>query len=155
MQLHLGSCVCVYFNEEYQMKLTMNRTQQPLMPHRFYQVLEKELADVDPKGANAITLNFRDPDYCADNGGYHPVEVRLEKQADHWRLVYVTDFAFRGSPYPELVKDIDICFNSKQVYSLFSGWIGEKECRELITMFTDNFVAYVEIGVYQVSISLD
>ena len=129
------------------MKLIINRNQLPLMPNRFYQVIEKELADVDPKDANAITLNFRDPDYSAEDGGFHPVEVRLEKQQEHWRLVYVTDFAFRGHPFPELVKDIDICFNSKQVYSLFSGWIGERECRALIDLFTQNFAAYFDMGV--------
>lgn len=25
----------------------------------------------------AVTINFRDPNYSADAGGYHPVEVRL------------------------------------------------------------------------------
>ncbi|MCP3128809.1 DUF2787 domain-containing protein [Shewanella sp. KJ2020] len=137
------------------MKLIINRNQLPLMPNRFYQVIEKELADVDPKDANAITLNFRDPDYSAEDGGFHPVEVRLEKQQEHWRLVYVTDFAFRGHPFPELVKDIDICFNSKQVYSLFSGWIGERECRALIDLFTQNFATNFVMGVYKVKVSLD
>lgn len=137
------------------MTLTIKRNQLPAMPDRFYQVIEKELANVDPKDANAITLNFRDPDYSAEDGGFHPVEVRLEKQQDHWRLVYVTDFAFRGHPFPELVKDIDICFNSKQVYSLFSGWIGERECRALIDLFTQNFVTYFDMGVYKVKVSLD
>ena len=137
------------------MTLTIKRNQLPTMPDRFYQVIEKELAEVTPKDANAITLNFRDPDYSAEAGGFHPVEVRLEKQQDHWRLVYVTDFAFRGHPFPELVKDIDICFNSKQVYSLFSGWIGERECRSLINLFTQNFAAYFDMGVYKVKVSLD
>ena len=136
------------------MTLTIKRNQLPAMPDRFYQVIEKELANVDTKDANAITLNFRDPDYSAEAGGFHPVEVRLEKQQDHWRLVYVTDFAFRGHPFPELVKDIDICFNSKQVYSLFSGWIGENESRELITLFSQNFAIYYEMDVYRVHIKL-
>lgn len=137
------------------MTLTIKRNQLPAMPDRFYQVIEKELADVDLKDANSITLNFRDPDYSAEDGGFHPVEVRLEKQQDHWRLVYVTDFAFRGHPFPELVKDIDICFNSKQVYSLFSGWIGERESLGLIKLFSDNFVSYYQMEVYQVEVSLD
>lgn len=137
------------------MTLTIKRNQLPAMPDRFYQVIEKELANVDPKGSNAITLNFRDPDYSAEDGGFHPVEVRLEKQQDHWRFVYVTDFAFRGHPFPELVKDIDICFNSKQVYSLFSGWIGERESQGLIKLFSDNFVSYHQMEVYQVEVSLD
>ncbi|MGR3971808.1 DUF2787 domain-containing protein [Shewanella sp. 1180_01] len=137
------------------MKLIINRNQLPTMPNRFYQVIEKELANVDPKDANAITLNFRVPDYSAEAGGFHPVEVRLEKQQDHWRFVYITDFAFRGHPFPELVKDIDLCFNSKQVYSLFSGWIGERESQGLIKLFSDNLVSYHQMEVYQVEVSLD
>ncbi|MCL1145385.1 DUF2787 domain-containing protein [Shewanella marinintestina] len=137
------------------MTINIARNQTPKMPTAFFTLLERVLFNTHPNNSNAITLNFRDPDYSADNGGYHPVEVRLEKQQDHWRLVYVTDFAFRGSPFPELVKDIDICFNSQQVYSLFSGWIGEREARELVSMFCDNFIAYQEMGVYTIHIQLD
>lgn len=137
------------------MTFTIQRNQQPAMPERFYQVIEQALANLDPKDVSAITLNFRDPDYSSETGGFHPVEVRLEKQQDHWRFVYVTDFAFRGHPFPELVKDIDICFNSKQVYSLFSGWIGERESQGLIRLFSDNFVSYYQMEVYQVEVSLD
>ena len=137
------------------MTINIDRNQTPKMPTAFYPFLEQVLSNTHPNNSNAITINFRDADYSADNGGYHPVEVRLEKQQDHWRLVYVTDFAFRGSPFPELVKDIDICFNSQQVYSLFSGWIGELEARELVSMFCDNFIAYQKMGVYTVEIQLD
>lgn len=28
----------------------------------------------------AVTLNFRDPDYSVERGGYHPVEIRLVHQ---------------------------------------------------------------------------
>lgn len=28
----------------------------------------------------AVTLNFRDPNYSAERGGYHPVEIRLVHQ---------------------------------------------------------------------------
>ncbi|MEC4727875.1 DUF2787 domain-containing protein [Shewanella sp. D64] len=137
------------------MSIQLDKAQVPKMSRAFYQLLEQQLQSLATKEANAIMLNFRDPDYSAENGGYHPVEVRLEKQQDLWRLVYVTDFAYHGHPYPELVKDIDICFNSKQVYSLFSGWIGELESRELVSMFSENFIAYQEMGAYTVYIQLD
>ncbi|OEG75174.1 hypothetical protein BEL05_02655 [Shewanella colwelliana] len=137
------------------MTINIDRNQTPKMPKPFYSLLERVLSNTHSNSSNAITINFRDPDYSADNGGYHPVEVRLEKQQDHWRPIYITDFAFRGGPFPELMKDIDICFNSKQVYSLFSGWIGEREARELIAMFCDNFIAYQKMGVYIVDIQLD
>jgi hypothetical protein len=31
-----------------------------------------------------ITFNFRDADYSAELGGYHPVEIRLVKADDQW-----------------------------------------------------------------------
>lgn len=133
------------------MTIQLNKAQVPNMPRAFYQLLEQQLQHLDPKEANAITLNFRDPDYSAEKGGFHPVEVRLEKQQDHWRLVYVTDFAYHGHPYPELVKDIDICFNSKQVYSVLSGWISQQEGQGLVNLFSSNFVAYHQMGAYQVA----
>lgn len=34
--------------------------------------------------ATALTLNFRDPDYSPELGGYRPVEIRLEKRAGSW-----------------------------------------------------------------------
>ncbi|MCU8002294.1 DUF2787 family protein [Shewanella sp. SM96] len=39
--------------------------------------------------------------------------------------------------------------------SLFSGWIGERECRALIDLFTQNFATYFDMGVYKVKVSLD
>jgi hypothetical protein len=114
-------------------------------------LLTQELLNTSPKDANAITLYFRDPDYSPERGGFHPVEVRLEKQFDRWRLVYVTDFAFHGY---ELIKDIDICFNSKQVYSSLGGWINHDEGEELIELFSDNFISYHHMDVYQVQVAL-
>ena len=50
---------------------------------------------------------------------------------------------------------IDICFNSKQVSSLFSGWITERESQGLIKLFSDNFVSYYQMEAYQVQVSMD
>ena len=133
------------------MTISIDTNQRPAMPISFYQLLTQELLNTSPKDANAITLYFRDPDYSPERGGFHPVEVRLEKQFDRWRLVYVTDFAFHGY---ELIKDIDICFNSKQVYSSLGGWINHDEGEELIELFRDNFISYHHMEVYQVQVAL-
>lgn len=136
------------------MNININKSQVPKMPESFYQVIEQELAQLSTEEhCNAITLNFRDPRYSADRGGFHPVEIRLEKQQEHWRLVYTTDFAFHGQPFPELVKEIDICFNSKQVYSVYSGWLSENEGIELIKLLAVNFHTYYQMGVYKVDVS--
>ena len=34
------------------------------------------------ENSEAVVLNFRDPTYSAENGGYHPVEIRLENDGD-------------------------------------------------------------------------
>lgn len=106
-------------------------------------------------GAKAVTLNFRDPDYSPEAGGFHPVEIRQEKQATSWQLVYITDFAYRGRHTPELIKEIDVCFSIKQVYHFLAGWLNAREGKELLALFISNFVEYYNTGCYQVTITTE
>ena len=106
-------------------------------------------------GAKAVTLNFRDPDYSDDAGGFHPVEVRLEKQATSWQLIYITDFSYQGRHTPELIKEIDMCFSIKQVYHFLAGWLNAKEGKELLDLFISNFVEYYNTGCYQVTVTTE
>lgn len=106
-------------------------------------------------GTKAVTLNFRDPDYSPEAGGFHPVEVRLEKQATSWQLVYITDFSYQGRHTPELIKEIDVCFSIKQVYHFLAGWLNARESKELLALFISNFVEYYNTGCYQVTITTE
>lgn len=47
-----------------------------------------------------FTINFRDSEYNCDAGGYHPVEIGLEKDqgSSHWCLLYITDFCHCSFP---------------------------------------------------------
>lgn len=139
------------------MKLNFNEVQGFPVPAKLYQLINQSLAGTSvPNNAfNAITLNFRDPDYSADTGGYHPVEIRMEKQNELWQLVYITDFSYQGGPFPELVKEIDVCFISKQVFNLFIGWLQNRNAKELLTLFVNNFIEYYINDCYQVSVSFD
>lgn len=139
------------------MAITLDRTQAPAMPAAFYNLLDTVLSNTTHPNVNthAITLNFRDPDYSAKSGGFHPVEIRIENHDLRWQLVYVTDFAYRGNPYPELVKVIDICFRSKQIYSLYGGWLNERESIEMLEIFIGNFIEYQSLEVYDVQISFE
>jgi len=139
------------------MKLNFNDVQGFAVPENLFQLINTELADkTTPANTfNAITLNFRDPGYSPSTGGYHPVEMRLEKKNELWQLAYITDFSFQGSPFPELVKEIDICFFTKQVFSLFCGWLQNKNAKELLGLFIENFIEYYSMGSYQVSVSFD
>ncbi|KHM46195.1 hypothetical protein PL71_15070 [Pseudoalteromonas distincta] len=105
--------------------------------------------------AKAVTLNFRDPDYSPEAGGFHSVEVKLEKQATSWQLVYITDFSYQGRYTPELIKEIDVCFSIKQVYHFLAGWLNAREGEELLALFISNFVEYYNTGCYQVMVTTE
>jgi len=58
---------------------------------------------------DGIVINFRDPDYDAETGGYHPVEIAMDGAG---QIIYITDFSYVGQPpYSELVKEIDFDFS--------------------------------------------
>jgi hypothetical protein len=139
------------------MKLNFNEDQGFPLPAKIYQVINQSLADIATpnEGIKAVTINFRDPDYSAETGGYHPVEIRMEKQNELWQLVYITDFSYQGSPFPELVKEIDVCFISKKVFNLFIGWLQNPNAKELVSLFIGNFIEYFTNDCYQVSVSFD
>lgn len=139
------------------MKLNFNKAQCFKLPYDFYQIIETEFNndDSDKNTITAFTLNFRDEDYSVETGGYHPVEIRFEKHDNKWLCVYITDFSFSGGPYPELVKEIDVCFNSKQIFSLYGGWLSNREGNRLLTLFINNFIEYYSSGSYTTKISFD
>ncbi|MEI6894005.1 MAG: DUF2787 family protein [Colwellia sp.] len=136
------------------MKLLFKRELCFAMPEAFYTLLNNEVikAGVKPE-VTTIILNFSDPTYSATNGGFHSVEIMLTKQSSIWALSYATDLAYHGAPYPELVKEIDVCFTAKRVYHLYGGWLNKRESAELAALFIDNFIEYYKMGVYTVEIS--
>jgi hypothetical protein len=140
------------------MKLTFNRSQCFSVPDELLSILNTTLSTIDSPDLNTtgIIFNFRDDDYSADRGGFHPVEIRLSKQNEQWQFEYITDFSFLGHPYPELVKEIDVCFNTNKVYQLFIGWIeNNADADELVNMLLTNFVSYVGMSVFTVTVSFD
>ncbi|GJA17012.1 DUF2787 family protein [Aeromonas caviae] len=102
--------------------------------------------------AVAVILNFRDPDYDPDRGGYHPVEIRLINQGETWCLDYVTDFGYVGQVYPELEKIIDISWSQNYVWFNLTGDLSLREGRELYRLWETNFLSYHAGGVYTISI---
>jgi hypothetical protein len=135
------------------MKLNFTKDQGITVPLQLHSILNFELAKVEMPDSSfcALTFNFRDPNYSADTGGYHPVEVRIEKHNDLWHFIYITDFSYQGYP-AELVKEIDVCFESKQIYSLYGGWLNQRDAMELVKLFIANFVEYHEMNAYNTKI---
>lgn len=94
------------------------------------------------KNEKSVTINFRDPNYSADDGGYHPVEIRLENEGDGWRFCYITDFCYVGSGYmAELAKDLDFDFDTGLFQNLF-GTYPIEQAIEIFQVWESNFVYY-------------
>jgi hypothetical protein len=102
----------------------------------------------------AVTINFRDPNYSADDGGYHPVEIRLENEGDGWRFCYITDFVFVGSGYmAELAKDLDFDFQAGIFQNLF-GTYPIEQAIEMFQIWESNFVFYTTISkVFSINVT--
>ena len=94
----------------------------------------------------AVTINFRDPNYSADDGGYHPVEIRLENEGDGWNFCYITDFCYVGSgSMAELVKELDWDFDAGVFNSLFGRYPIEQAI-EMFQVWESNFVYYAMVS---------
>ncbi|MCE9685834.1 DUF2787 domain-containing protein [Shewanella sp. AS16] len=102
----------------------------------------------------AVTINFRDPDYSPQHGGFHPVEVRLEKQAQQWCLCYITDFCYVGQgDYWELAKEVDFDFGCGLFQSI-NGVFTLETATEIYQLWEQNFLCYwQELEVFEVNVS--
>jgi hypothetical protein len=101
---------------------------------------------ISHKNEKAVTINFRDPSYSADEGGYHPVEIRLENEGDGWRFCYITDFCYVGSGYmAELAKDLDFDFDAGVFQNLF-GTYPIEQAIEVFQVWESNFVYYAIVS---------
>ncbi|MCW8349325.1 DUF2787 domain-containing protein [Vibrio sp. ZSDZ65] len=120
------------------------------LAHRLTQ--DDELADslVD---ADGIIFNFRDASYSAEKGGFHPVEICLNKHSDGaWHYSYITDFAYIGNHYPELERGLDFDFSRGEWFTHHQqGWASIKEdsaAKELYQLWEHNFLAYMAMEAY-------
>ncbi|HCG5526160.1 TPA: DUF2787 domain-containing protein [Vibrio parahaemolyticus] len=106
----------------------------------------------------SVVINFRDSSYSLENGGWHPVEIRLVRLYDRWVFDYITDFAYCGGPYPELVKEMDFNFSSGTASFSYVPElpITSSEVMEFYSMWESNFLRYVEMGVFdEIKVTVD
>ncbi|HCE4673656.1 TPA: DUF2787 domain-containing protein [Vibrio parahaemolyticus] len=106
----------------------------------------------------SVVINFRDASYSSENGGWHPVEIRLVRLYDQWIFDYITDFAYCGGPYPELVKEVDFNFSSGTASFSYVPElpITSSEVMEFYSMWESNFLSYVEMGVFdEIKVTVD
>lgn len=105
-------------------------------------IIKDALKGQDLTGKTCVTLNFRDPDYSAENGGYHPVEIMLKLRGDEWHFQYITDFCYFGvGHYAELVKDLDFDFRAG-VFQTTYGYFRIEEASDIYPVWEQNFTNY-------------
>lgn len=118
----------------------------PIAP-RLRHILQDAIAEI-PSGSRG-SATFRDPDYSACTGGFHPVAFGFDQEG---RLEYITDFAFAGRPPDtELIKEIDFDF-ACGVFGHFGIDYPIRRGGELFRVWQSNFLAYHEMGAYVVSV---
>ena len=122
------------------------------LPLEFVALLDTLLKDTTIKSSEIIALNFRDPTYSAENGGYHSVEIHVDSKGD---VLSITDFAYFGAPpFVELGIELDWNFEQDSFRQFDSMYDLQCECgRSLLGLYTRNFTAYYHSGVYQVEIT--
>lgn len=98
------------------------------------------------ENSEAVVLNFRDPSYSAEDGGYHPVEIRLENEGDGWRFCYITDFSYVGSgQMAELAKDLDFDFDAG-IFQTTYGIYPIEQAKDIFEVWESNFVYYAMVS---------
>ncbi|MBJ6799747.1 DUF2787 family protein [Geomonas propionica] len=116
----------------------------PLDPE-LVKILEAELAKADLAPGEGAVITFRDPDFSADTGGFHPVEVAVSQEGN---IIYITDFAYFGRPpHSELAKELDFDF-ALGTFQHFGAEFPLRRGYELFRLFQANFLAYHDGGAY-------
>ena len=115
---------------------------------------EAERTDLDLGRCTQLTFNFRNPGYSAEQGGVHPVEIRLVRGLDDWLFDYVTDFSYQGlGQDAELCKELDFNFLDGEHTMLGWGPLRLAEARELFDIWQSNFIGYALLGYFTVKVS--
>ena len=126
-------------------------TKLTLLDPGLVSVVNDLLKDTTLEASEVVALNFRDPTYSAEHGGYHPVEIHVDSKGD---VLSITDFAYFGMPpMVELGIELDWSFIEHGYFRQFDS-MHDLECgRSLLGLYTRNFTAYYKSGVYQVEVT--
>ena len=105
----------------------------------------------------SVVISFRDSSYSPENGGYHPVEIRITRLNDQWVFDYITDFSYCGL-IPELEKEIDFDFGHSVAYIRYMGEvpITESSVAEFYSMWETNFLSYIGMDCFdEIKVTVD
>ena len=109
------------------------------------------------ESTGSITFNFRDPSYNNEDGGFHPVEIRIEctnQESSEWSLCYITDFRLVGMGIcAELATDADFNFELNTFQSMY-GSFPLASADEYYLIWEANFITYAkELKVFNIDIT--
>jgi hypothetical protein len=118
---------------------------------RLAEAIRPLLDSYNQSNETTAILNFRDPRYSAETGGYHPVEIMLEKWGSEWKFCYITDFRYVGAGLDaELVKDLDFNFQAG-VFQDITGHYPIETAQMIYPIWEDNFLTFwTQMSVYEV-----
>ncbi|MFA0192741.1 DUF2787 family protein [Vibrio lentus] len=105
----------------------------------------------------SVVINFRDKSYSSEDGGFHPVEIRITRLGDQWVFDYITDFSYCGL-IPELEKEIDFDFGHGVAYTRYMGEvpITESSVAEFYSMWETNFLSYIGMDCFdEIKVTVD
>lgn len=133
------------------MQIHIQATGYPLsISKKLVTIIQQELDKSDIDVSAGVTINFRDPDYSAESGGYHPVEIAVDGEG---RILYITDFAYFGiGTFAELDREIDFDFGFN-VFQHMGREFPIERGASLFRLWQANFCSYVERQVFEVSVS--
>jgi hypothetical protein len=133
------------------MTITINpQTNITMLNPDFVAIMNNQLQDTSLDASEVVALNFRDPTYSAENGGYHPVEIHIDANG---KVLCITDFSFAGVfPFVELCIELDWSFDQGYFRQFDDTY--DLECgRSLLGLYLANFTAYYKSGVYEVEVT--
>jgi len=128
-------------------------TSSPLATSKkLHKALNKQLmGQPELLASSSLTINFRDKSYCSESGGYHPVEISLQKTASNsWSIQYITDFAFFGGYYPELDRNVDFDISNGTAFISGMGWIdiNRRDIKGFYRTWESNFLSYLDMDCF-------
>ena len=119
--------------------------------NKLHRIVQKVVSKHELGTAQSIIINFKDSNYSAEQGGFHPVEICFQRDSNNQcSYLYITDFSFSGGPYPELDRDLDFDIGNNSFFARHSGWqnINSHSVREMYKLWEGNFLAFYDMDAF-------
>jgi hypothetical protein len=114
-------------------------------------IISQERCIRQPEIESGFIINFQDPDYDFQSGGYHPVEIYVNAQGC---IQYITDFSYIGNgQFAQLAKELNFDF-AKGIFEQMGTVFPIQQGAGLFRLWQANFCAYHKAQVFQSRIQL-